>query len=79
MILGAGTAAFGIELARAARGVRSIETCTIAAIANGLSAGALIVVVGLVPALDTRTNSVLLLIALVCGGFAFLEWKQVRS
>jgi len=77
-ISGVGCMAFAGVLVRGAGGARPKEICTIAAIANGLGAGFLMAIVALVPGLDQAANITLLVVALVCGGFAFIEWRQVR-
>lgn len=77
-VLGGGCLIFGVLLIRAAQGVNSLAICTAAAIGNAVSAGLLIVAVGLLPSLNGKEGGALLLVALVCGGFAFLEWGQIR-
>lgn len=78
VIVGIGSLAFAFALLRAAQGIRIVETCTAAAIANGLSGGALILIVGLLGSLHDASTMLLLFVALVCGGFALLEWRQIR-
>lgn len=78
VIAGLLSIAFSVLLLRAARGIRSREICTTAAIANGLGAGAVMLAVSLIPIRNNTTNITLLLIALICAGFAFLEWRHLN-
>lgn len=78
LIVGLASIAFGLLLARAAQGVNSVEICTAAAIANGVTAGVSMLAVSLIPFGNNATAVILLLVALVCAAFGFLEWRHVR-
>ena len=76
-LLGLGCVAFSALFARGARGIDSLRICTAGAIANALAAGSLMMVVSLVGALNNAAQITLLLLALVCAGFSFLQWRQL--
>lgn len=76
-VLGFGCVAFSVLFLRGARGIDSLRICTIGAIANALAAGSLMMVVSLVGTLTNAAQITLLVFALVCAGFSFLEWRQL--
>lgn len=77
LIFGLLNVGFGGLLVRAARGNDAEQLCTVAAIVNGVIAGALILVVSLLPAMSHGQGGITLLVAVMYGGFALLEWRQV--
>ena len=77
IIFGLVNIVFAFLLGSAVRSNRTQQLCTAAAIINGLIAGMLILLVSLFPAMSHGLGGITLLVAVMYGAFALLEWRQV--